>query len=165
MNILDAVDNMVIATGRLAADPQIKANADGSRRVYFTLMVDAGTKNEKPVAYAHSFEAFLSKDQKTNACYPYMKKGSLVRVAAEHRSAKWVDKTTNEKRYKEFDFVLGVKFLESKATTEAREKRRTEGEVKPAEIPDSSSVNLPDEPTLIPDAASTTVPGEAPIFD
>lgn len=165
MNILDAVDNMVIATGRLAADPQIKANADGSRRVYFTLMVDAGMKNEKPIAYAHSFEAFLSKDQKTDACYPYMKKGSLVRVAAEHRSAKWIDKATNEKRYKEFDFVLGVKFLESKATTEAREKRRTEGEIKPAEIPDSSSVNLPDEPMMIPDTASTTVPGEAPIFD
>lgn len=161
MNILDAVDNMVIATGRLATDPQIKANADGSRRVYFTLMVDAGVKNEKPVAYAHSFEAFLSKDQKTDACYPYMKKGSLVRVAAEHRSAKWVDKTTNEKRYKEFDFVLGVKFLESKATTEAREKRRTENETKPA---DSSSVHMPDE-TVIPDTASTAVTNEAPIFD
>lgn len=80
--------NLVMVTGRLARDPKVFTNKDGSRKVLFTVVANQNFKNRNGErgADAIQFQAFLSKDIKNKTVYDYINQGTLVSVQGTIRT-------------------------------------------------------------------------------
>lgn len=119
-------NNTASATGRLARDPKVFENKDGSKSVRFTLMIDDVTagKDGKYGARGLDFQAFVPADRGMGA-YGIIKKGMMVHVTSEPQVNRYTDKNGVE----HFDIVLqvrDVRILETRGTTAAREAAKAQ---------------------------------------
>jgi single-strand DNA-binding protein len=103
--------NLVVLTGRLTADPELKTTSNGTSVVSFSIAVDRryriGEERQTDfiniVAWRSSAE-FISK---------YFKKGSLIGIEGSIQTRKYTDKNGNNRTA--FEVVANnVQFVESK---------------------------------------------------
>ena len=103
--------NLVVLTGRLTADPELKTTPNGTSVVSFSIAVDrryrAGEERQTDfiniVAWRSSAE-FISK---------YFKKGSLIGIEGSIQTRRYTDKNGNNRPA--FEVVANnVQFVESK---------------------------------------------------
>ncbi len=103
--------NLVVLTGRLTADPELKTTSNGTSVVSFSIAVDrryrTGEERQTDfiniVAWRSSAE-FISK---------YFKKGSLIGIEGSIQTRRYVDKNGNNRTA--FEIVANnVQFVESK---------------------------------------------------
>lgn len=126
-------------TGRLAADPRVFQNSDGSKSVLVTIYVDRPYKDSdgnRPSDRVQ-LETWLRPEtafEKTP--FGYMHSGDLVSLGFEVRSSVYADKLTGEVRYAQVLNIVEASLLESAATTSARLAKRVaalQGAAKSAE--------------------------------
>ena len=103
--------NLVVLTGRLTADPELKTTSNGTSVVSFSIAVDrryrSGEERQTDfiniVAWRSSAE-FISK---------YFKKGSLIGIEGSIQTRRYTDKNGNNRTA--FEVVANnVQFVESK---------------------------------------------------
>ncbi len=111
------------ATGRLAADPRVFTNSDGSKKVMFTVMVDRQFRNRETgerLSDAIPLEAWVAATTEGTGPFGYLGKGDQVTVSYAVRSSTYPDKTTGEIQYGLALTVTDLQFLESRATSQQR---------------------------------------------
>lgn len=124
------VRNFGIALGRLVADPKVFDNADGSKKVRFTLAVRDNFKTQGEYKSQFiPFEAFIPAG-KGLGVYEYTKKGSLVDLEYSVRSS--VQEKDGQKNYFINHLVTSVELLDGKKAETA--------EAAPAEAPVEADV-------------------------
>lgn len=113
--------------GRLAGDPKIFENTDGSKKVLFTLYADRNYLNSKGErdSDALPLEAFVP--AKVNGVGPYsnIHKGDLVAVGSTLRMDTYQD-ASGKTVYKLKVIAEDIRFLESRSVTSARLNGRIE---------------------------------------
>lgn len=121
--------NAGTAVGRIAAKPRVFENADGSRKVFFTLYVRRAfvsrTTNQRE-SDRLSFESFIPAWVEGNAVFDFLSVGMLVSVEFSVRSGQYADKMTGEVIYTTALVSSRVEILESRAQTSARRQQRSE---------------------------------------
>lgn len=115
--------------GRLASDPKVFENKDGSKTVLVSVYSDNDYKSGDGSrgSVAVPLEAYFSKDAKGTGLFPYLGKGDLVAATYSVRSNDYTD-AAGTKHYGISLRVESVTGLESKATVEARRARVTTGD-------------------------------------
>ena len=119
------VRNFGVILGRLVADPMVFDNADGSKKVRFTVAARDNFKTQGE--YKSQFipvEAF--------GVYEYTKKGSLVDLEYSVRTS--VQEKDGEKRYFTNLLVQSVELLDAKKTETAETAAPAEAAVE-ADVP------------------------------
>ena len=122
--------------GRLAADPRVFDNADGSKKVSFTVFVDrdyiAGDGSRPSDAIP--VEAFISNRAQGIGPYGAIHKGDQIAVSTSLRFDHYTTKNGVEVR--EVKVVSeSIAFLEPRSVTQARQARAAGVEVNPAAMP------------------------------
>lgn len=119
------LSNFGSLTGRLASDPRVFVNNDGSKKVKMTLMVDRGyvdrNTNQRP-SDGIDVEAFVNKETNGNGPYGSIHKGDQVQLGIELR--KDIYEQNGQTRYEQKVIVTDVKFLEPKSVTDNRLAQR-----------------------------------------
>lgn len=114
--------NNVSTIGRLASDPKVFENQDGSKKVLFTVYADRNytDRNGKRGSDALPFEAFVPAKVSGIGPYANVHKGDLVAVSSVLRMDNYTDEATGRKVFKLKIISEDIKFLESKAATTQR---------------------------------------------
>lgn len=126
------VRNFGVILGRLVADPMVFDNADGSKKVRFTVAARDNFKTQGE--YKSQFipvEAFIPAG-KGLGVYEYTKKGSLVDLEYSVRTS--VQEKDGEKRYFTNLLVQSVELLDAKKTETAEAAAPAEDAVE-ADVP------------------------------
>ncbi|MEV0445758.1 single-stranded DNA-binding protein [Streptomyces spectabilis] len=106
--------------GRLASDPKVFENKDGSKKVMFTAFVDRGYPDRQGnrISDALPFEAFVRAETQGTGPFAHVHKGDLVGLSYEPRLNRY---TKNGAEVFEVKLeIQNISFLESRATTQAR---------------------------------------------
>ena len=105
--------------GRLASDPKVFENEDGSKKILFTVYADRNytDRNGKRGSDALPFEAFVPAKVSGIGPYANVHKGDLVAVSSVLRMDNYTDEATGRKVFKLKIISEDIKFLESKAAT------------------------------------------------
>lgn len=114
--------NRGTATGRLAADPKIFVNADGSKKVMFTLMVGRAWRNKETgerLSDAIPLEAWVAATTEGTGPFAYLGKGDMITVSYAVRSSTYANRN-GEVQYGLALTVNELEFLESRAATQQR---------------------------------------------
>lgn len=119
--------NNANVTGRLAGDPKVFTNADGSRKVAFTVFADhdyvtksTGERGSDKVPV----EAFIRKEVEGLGVYDFIHQGDLVRVDFKLAEEAYPSKKTGEMVYTLKASVEDITLLENKSVTQARLAKR-----------------------------------------
>ncbi len=115
--------NRGTATGRIARDPHVAINSDGSKTVLFTLLVDRARKNPttgERGTDAIPLVAWVRAETEGTGPWAHVGTGDLIQVEYSVRSGSYADKATGEIRYSMQLSVTDMAFLESKTTTQQR---------------------------------------------
>ncbi|WP_433855196.1 single-stranded DNA-binding protein [Streptomyces kronopolitis] len=106
--------------GRLANDPKVFENKDGSKKVMLTAYVDRGYTDAQGnrISDALPFEAFVRAQTPGTGPFAHVHKGDLVALSYEPRMNRY---TKNGVEVFEIKLeIQNISFLESRATTQAR---------------------------------------------
>lgn len=116
--------NAGTAIGRLASDPRLFENKDGSRTVRFTVLVDQDyvNANGERGTDAVPVERFIPADR-GNGVFDMAHQGDLVQVSYRATTDSYVDRN-GERRYVTKLIVTDVQLLESRKVTTARLAKR-----------------------------------------
>ena len=116
--------NAGTAIGRLASDPRLFENKDGSRTVRFTVLVDQDyvNANGERGTDAVPVERFIPADR-GNGVFDMAHQGDLVQVSYRATTDSYVDRN-GERRYATKLIVTDVQLLESRKVTTARLAKR-----------------------------------------
>lgn len=116
--------NMGTLVGRLARDPHVFDNSDGSKKVVFTVYAERNyttAGGERP-ADAIPVEAFVSKTVNGLGPYAHIHQGDLVALQTTLQANAY--EKNGQKVYETKVVVEDIKFLESRATTQGRLAQR-----------------------------------------
>lgn len=122
------IRNQFIAIGRLVSDPTVFDNADGSKKVRFTVAAKdnfAGKDGKKDSQFL-PMEVFRSAKAVTASglgIYANLHQGDLVAVSGQIQNNNYTDKN-GEKHYELVLHVETCEFMESKTVTEQRQINR-----------------------------------------
>lgn len=135
--------------GRLAGDPKVFENADGSQKVLYTLYVDRDYTNRAGVRESDALplEAFVPSNVAGVGPYANIHKGDLVAVSSVLRMDTY-DDAAGKTIYKLKIVSEGIRFLESRTVTGQRLATRVQ--------------NAQAAATQTPAAAPAQVPAAAP---
>lgn len=112
--------------GRLAADPKIFSNPDGSRNIQITLYATNNFANRNGV-YEDSIvplTQFYSASKEGNGIYAHLKEGDQVAVNGYIHQDQFIDKTTGAKRFELNLSIDSIQPLETKSAADARRARK-----------------------------------------
>lgn len=110
--------------GRLASDPTIFTNSDGSKSVHLTVFANRTYTDKNGVdSDAIPMEAFVPADVQGVGAYSHVFAGSLVAVTYALKLDRYMDKSGNE-QFKLKVVVDNIRFLESRNTTQERLAQR-----------------------------------------
>ena len=145
--------NNVSLVGRLAGDPKVFTNNDGSRKILFSLFVDRNyVGSNGRISDAIPVEAFVSSKAQGVGPYEYVHQGDQIAVQATLQHQTWTDKTTGAARYETKVVAEEISFLEPRSVTSARMDQRQAKQAAtaaaaatavPAGAPVQSAVALP----------------------
>lgn len=122
------IRNQFIAIGRLVSDPTVFDNADGSKKVRFTVAAKdnfAGKDGKKDSQFL-PMEVFRSAKAVTASglgIYANLHQGDLVAVSGQIQNNNYTDKN-GDKHYELVLHVETCEFMESKTVTEQRQINR-----------------------------------------
>ena len=103
--------NLVILTGRLTADPELKTTQSGTPVCSFTIAVNRNKRaNEEQQT---DFINLVAWQQKAEFISKYFKKGSLIGIEGSIQTRKYTDKNGNNRTVFEVK-VNDTQFVESK---------------------------------------------------
>lgn len=154
--------NFGIIEGRLARDPKVFVNRDGSRKIMVTVMVKRNYKTSEngELTYksdAVDVEGFVpAKNADKKSVFDYMHKGDAVAIGFTVASNVYIDKNTQAPVYAQVLRITDVDLQESRTVTEARAKARmstTQEQAQPAEVSP-----IPDE--WVPDEGAYAIPDD-----
>ncbi|WP_134113309.1 single-stranded DNA-binding protein [Hypnocyclicus thermotrophus] len=100
--------NLVVLTGRLARDPELKYGQSGTAYCRFTLAVNRVAKDEADFIGCTAF------GKTAELIGEYLRKGSMTGVQGRLQTSSY--ETNGEKRYRTDVIVDRIEFLESKAS-------------------------------------------------
>lgn len=124
------LNNYGVLTGRLAKDPLIFDNKDGSRKVKLTLAVQNNYRNKDTGEHEAQFipvEAFIPSGKNGLGAYDYMHKGDKITVQYVVKATHYTDVSSNE-IYAVVLQIENVRLDETRTNTETKtttQKRRT----------------------------------------
>lgn len=104
--------NIVILTGRLTRDPDVRTTPSGKQVASFTVATDEYSGGTKSAEF-HDCTAW----EKTAEAVGRMKKGQRIGVNGRLQTRSWEDKETGEKRRKTEVVANRIEYLESKAAS------------------------------------------------
>lgn len=106
--------------GRLANDPKVFENKDGSKKVMLTAFVDRGYTDRQGnrISDALPFEAFVRVETQGAGPFAHVHKGDLVGLSYEPRLNRYAKNGAEVFEVKLE--IQNISFLESRATTQAR---------------------------------------------
>lgn len=113
-------DSIAVAHGRLASDPKVFTNKDGSKKVMFTAYVDRGYTNRagERVSDALPFEAFVRAETDGVGPFAHIHKGDRVGINYEPRMN--VYQKNGETVYELKLEVQDISFRDSRSESQAR---------------------------------------------
>lgn len=114
-------------TGRLAADPKVFQNGDGSKSVHLTLYVDRPYRDAEGNRPSDRIQLETYVRPETDVAktpFGYMNQGDLVSLSFDVRSSVYPDKVTGEVRYAQVLNIVEASLLESASVTTARLQKR-----------------------------------------
>ena len=114
-------------TGRLAADPKVFTNSDGSKSVHLTVYVDRPYKDSEGNRPSDRIQLETYVRPETDVArtpFGFMNQGDLVSLGFDVRSSVYPDKQTGEVKYSQVLNIVEASLLESAATTTARLQKR-----------------------------------------
>ncbi len=104
--------NLVVLTGRLTADPELKTTPSGISVTRFSVAVQRSQKNADG-EYGTDFINVVAWRQKAEFVSKYFSKGSMIGIEGSIQTGKYTDKNGNSRT--SFDVVANnVQFVESK---------------------------------------------------
>lgn len=124
------LSNYGVLTGRLAKDPLVFDNKDGSRKVKLTLAVQNNYRNKDTGEHEAQFipvEAFIPADKQNLGAFDYMHKGDKITVQYAVKATHYTDVSSNE-IYAVVLQIENVRLDETRTNTETKtttQKRRT----------------------------------------
>jgi len=103
--------NLVVLLGRLGADPEVKPLQNGSTVATFNLAtsevwVDKGIKKERT-----EWHSIVVWGKLADVVGKYLKKGAEVHIQGKLSTRSWIDKESEQKRYKTEIVVNQIQFL------------------------------------------------------
>lgn len=104
--------NIVILTGRLTADPEMKYTADGAPVASFTLAVQRNYKKGGNLVTDY-ISCFVPKKSSAEFCNKYLRKGTKVAVNGTWQTGSYSNKDGN-KVYTNTCTVESIEFAESR---------------------------------------------------
>jgi len=126
-----------ITAARLAADPKVFTNSDGSKSVHLTVYVDRsyrGADGTRP-SDRIQLETFVRAETDiAKTPFAFMHQGDKVALEYELRSSTYADKATGEVKYAQVAHITDVELLDSLATTSARLAQRLNAAQSPDEV-------------------------------
>lgn len=124
-------------TGRLARDPKVFSNQDGSKKVSFTIMADRAFKNRNGEVDSDAIqvEVFIRKETDfASTPYANIHKGDLVQVETTLRQNTYTD-AQGTTHYGIVVRVESISFLEPRSVTQNRLAQRiNEAEVQNEQV-------------------------------
>lgn len=103
--------NLVVLSGRLTADPELKVTPNGKSVCSFTIAVDRGYGNNKET----DFITCVAWEQRAEFISKYFLKGSEIGIEGNIQTRKWQDKNGNNRTAFEIK-VNNTQFIGSKKT-------------------------------------------------
>ena len=161
------------AIGRLASDPRLFENKDGSRTVRLTVLVDQDftDRNGERGTDAVPVERFIPADR-GNGVFDMVHQGDLVQVSYRTTTDSYIDRN-GERRYVTKLIVADVQMLESRrVTTERLAKRAAQQDAQnraaqaAAPVAPAAPVAAPVQQVAAPAAsAPVSQAPQTPVFD
>lgn len=109
--------NLVVLTGRLTADPELRTTPSGISVTRFSVAVQRNQKNADG-EYGTDFINVVAWRQKAEFVSKYFSKGSMIGIEGSIQTGKYTDKNGNSRT--SFDVVANnVQFVESKRDSSA----------------------------------------------
>lgn len=108
--------NLVVLTGRLARDPELKHGQSGTAYCRFTLAVNRVAKNETDFIGCTAF------GKTAELVGEYLRKGSMIGVQGRLQTSSY--ETNGEKRYKTDVIVDRVEFLNNGGAERITDRQR-----------------------------------------
>lgn len=158
--------------GRLLSDPKVFKNSDGSRTVYVTLAVEDDYKsgpNREVVTNEIPVQDFVPVNGVANTPWRQIGEGDLIGLSTRLSAKRYTDRNGN--------LVYGTdnlrvevdgfpKFLESRATTQARRERKAaQGQQAPAaEQAPAQPAQAPAQPAQAQPATGESAFNDEPVF-
>lgn len=105
--------NLVVLTGRLARDPELKYGQSGTAYCRFTLAVNRVAKDEADFIGCTAF------GKTAEIVGEYLRKGSMIGVQGRLQTSSY--EVNGEKRYRTDVIIDRVEFLESKSSSTVSE--------------------------------------------
>lgn len=151
------------AIGRLASDPRLFENKDGSRTVRFTVLVDQDytNANGERGTDAVPVERFIPSDR-GNGVFDMVHQGDLVQVSYRATTDSYVDRN-GERRYVTKLIVADVQLLESRKVTTERLAKRAAAQDAQNRAAQASQAAAPIQQVAAPAPAAAPV-SQAPVF-
>lgn len=129
--------NIVILTGRLTADPEMKYTADGAPVARFTLAVQRNYKKDgNPIA--DYINCFVPRKSSAEFCDKYLRKGTKIVVNGTWETGSYENKE-GEKVYTNVCVVSSIEFAESR-----RNNVSTQNNSEPVPPPAPEIPSMPD---------------------
>ncbi len=103
--------NLVVLTGRLTADPELKTTPNGTPVTAFSIAVNRNYR--KGEEQQTDFINIVAYSQRAEFITKYFKKGSMIGIEGSIQTRKYQDKNGNNRTWFEV-IVNNVQFVESK---------------------------------------------------
>lgn len=118
--------NAVILEGRLAENPRVNVNSDGSKGVMITLIHDTGRKNKegKSITSRINVRAFIRAGVESVTPYEMCHEGDLIGIQGEVRCDAPYMKDGVTVYPSQYVLAQKMEFKESKSVTDARRAKK-----------------------------------------
>ena len=118
--------NSVVLEGRLAENPRVNVNSDGSKGVMITLIHDTGRKNKegKAITSRINVRAFIRAGVESVTPYEMCHEGDLIGVQGEVRCDAPYMKDGVTVYPSQYILAQKMEFKESKSVTDARRAKK-----------------------------------------
>lgn len=118
--------NSVVLEGRLAENPRVNVNSDGSKGVMITLIHDTGRKNKegKSITSRINVRAFIRAEVTSTTPYEMCHEGDLIGVQGEVRCDAPYMKDGVMVYPSQYILAQKMEFKESKSVTDARRAKK-----------------------------------------
>lgn len=114
--------NLVVLTGRLTSDPELKTTPSGKNVTNFTIANDAGYGENKKT----NFITVVAWQKTAEFVTKYFRKGSMIGIEGEIQTRKYEDKNGNKRMAFEVK-ANDIQFVDTKKTGNQQQPQEAQG--------------------------------------